>query len=244
MPIAAVQPTQKDPLYDQVYRAIKQGIAAGAFRPGQALSEVQLSETLEVSRTPVREAVRRLIAENLLEATPRGLRVYSPTPSDLADVYFTRAVLEGSAARLAAVNANADFIDRLSGITNQCREAVASQQGDLAARLNGQFHWLVVDRGGNKRLVDLLSSLDPVIVRYRHVSLMFPDHLQRSYEDHCRIVELFRNGTPASVEAFVRDHILRAGSRIVAAVLRMEGSPADPSVPGLALLREYEPDRA
>jgi len=84
-----------------------------------------------------------------------------------------------------------------------------------------------VNSSGNKRIRELLASLETIIVRYRRLSLVYPDHLRKSYDDHVRIVELFEAGSPALVEEYVRDHILRAGARIVRASQRMDEGGAD-----------------
>lgn len=226
----------KTPLYDQVYHQLREMIVAGVFTTGEPISEVQLSERLAVSRTPVREAVRRLVAENLLELSPRGLRLYTPSVEDLAEVYYTRAMLEGAAAGLAARQASKALLSTLRRVTKDAeRSVVAEDAGPKLTRLNGEFHGALVAASGNRRIQEQLSSLESIIRRYRRISLMFPDHLRRSYDEHMRIVELMEGGRPEAVEEFVRGHIQRAGARIVRAVLRMEGGdlPIGPTVQAL-----------
>lgn len=213
------------PLYDTVYDSLRERLMDGRFRAGEILSEVQLSEMLSVSRTPVRDAVRRLVAEKLLEVSANGaVRVYFPTAVDLADVYCTRATLEGMAARLAAMHVEDDFINRLVALCDRCD--ALSQESDAvleAAALNGEFHRAIYERAGNARIKDLLSNLSPVIVRYRHISLAYPEHLKQSWQEHRTIVRLFSESGPDTVETHVRNHILRAGGRIVKAMRAMEG---------------------
>lgn len=214
----------KSPLYDQVYGSIRDLIMSGSLRPGESISEVKLSERLSVSRTPVREAVRRLVAENLMEAPARGLlRVYAPTVSDIAEVYFTRAVLEGAAAGLAAHYADAPFLEKLESLTGQMASAVKKGRPQDTASINGDFHLTIIEASRNRRLIDTLAELAPVTVRYRRLSMMFPDHLKRSLIEHRQIVRLFRDGTSTEVEGAFRGHILRSGGRVVAAVIQLEG---------------------
>jgi DNA-binding GntR family transcriptional regulator len=216
----------KNPLAERVYHAIREMIAEGRFRTGETISEVKLSAELDVSRTPVRDAVRRLVGENLLTVTPQGLRLYTPSIEDLADVYYTRAILEGAAGRLAVANAGPDLAIRLRAILEQARPALATDDHDAFTRLNGEFHDAIDSASGNRRIQELLASLDTIIVRYRRLSLVFPDHLRRSFEDHRRIVEQIEQGNPEAVEAMIRDHIFRAGARIVRAMLRVDGGNA------------------
>jgi DNA-binding GntR family transcriptional regulator len=209
-------------LADRAYAELRQMIADGNLR-AEPISEVRLAAELQVSRTPVREAVRRLIGENVLEVTPQGIRLYLPSVEDLAEVYYTRAVLEGAAAGLAVSTQGAGLTRRLEVILTRARPLLETDDHVAFASLNGEFHGAIVGASGNRRIRELLSSLETIIVRYRRRSLLYPDHLRRSYEDHVRIVGLFEKERPKEVEREVRDHILRAGARIVKATLRIEG---------------------
>lgn len=221
---------------DRVYHAIRRMVASGRFAKGEVISEVRLASELEVSRTPVREAVRRLVGENVLEVTQSGLRFYTPSLDDLAEVYYMRAILEGSAARLAAANGGVLVARRLRGILEEARPLLATDGHDEFARLNGEFHGAINSASGNRRIQEALGSLNGVIVRYRRLSLMFPDHLTRAFDDHRRIVELFEEGKPEAVEAMVRDHIFRAGARIVRATQRIDGGDIGASATAATLL--------
>lgn len=221
---------------ERVYHAIRQMIASGRFSKGEVISEVRLATELEVSRTPVREAVRRLVGENVLEVTQNGLRFYSPSLDDLAEVYYMRAILEGSAARLAAANGGLLLARKLREILEEARPLLTTDGHDEFARLNGEFHGAINRASGNRRIQEALSSLNGIIVRYRRLSLMFPDHLSRAFEDHRRIVELFESGKPEAVEAMVRDHIFRAGARIVRATQRIDGGDFSASATAATLL--------
>ncbi len=230
------RPPVAEPLYDRVYARIRDMVASGEFRADEPVSEVRLSETLEVSRTPVREAVRRLVGENVLQLTPQGLRAYTPSIEDLAEVYYTRAVLEGGAARLAAVRGDRAMIGALKKILREAQRHLGDLDHEAFARLNGEFHRALLDGSRSRRIRDLLASLEMIVVRYRRISLMFPEQVRRSCEDHARIVELLESGTPAAVENFVRDHVLRAGARTVRTMLRMEGREVDPESTAATLL--------
>lgn len=226
----------KSPTADRVYQAIRQMVAAGRFAKGEVISEVRLSNELEVSRTPVREAVRRLVGENVLEVTQNGLRFYSPSLDDLAEVYYMRAILEGSAARLAAANGGVTLAKKLRLLLEEARPLLEIDGHEEFSRINGEFHGAINTASGNRRIQETLSSLNGMIVRYRRLSLMFPDHLTRSFEDHRRIVELFEDCQPEAVEAMVRDHIFRAGARIVRATQRIDGGEISTSSTAATLL--------
>jgi len=207
------------PLSERVYSDIRGMIASGQLRSEEPVSEVRL----DVSRTPVREAVRRLVGENVLEITPKGVRVYAPGIDDVAEVYYTRALLEGGAARLAMLNADPAMLSELNRILQAMKRDLRTEDNEAFTRLNGEFHRTILRSSGNRRIVELLASLDTIIVRYRRISLMFPDHVQRAFEDHTRILKLLSSGTPEAAEAFVRTHVLRAGARVVRAMSKMDG---------------------
>lgn len=214
-------------------------VASGRFSPGEVISEVRLSTELEVSRTPVREAVRRLVGESVLEVTPNGLRIYSPSLEDLAEVYYMRAILEGAAARVAVANGGRGLAKDLRRILEEARPLLATDDHDEFTRLNGEFHGAINRASGNSRIQDTLASLNGIIVRYRRLSLLFPNHLKRSFADHRQIVELVEQGKPEAVEALVRDHIFCAGGRVLRATSRISGSTAN-QCPTAATLLAFE----
>lgn len=232
-------PAQNPPLTERVYSTVRNRIIDGKLRPGEAVSELGLSRDLDVSRTPVREAVKRLVAENLLQVTRRGsLCVYAPTIQDVAEIYHARGLLEGAAAGLAALAKTDELIADLEDILRQTQVCVDECRVSEGAQLNTRFHELILTASQNGRISSLIAGLNPAIVRYRRLSLTFPEHLSRSHEEHREIVRLIRDGSPAEVEAHVRGHILRAGARVVMAVHQMEGGDLPSDLPVLRLLLE------
>jgi DNA-binding GntR family transcriptional regulator len=228
------------PLYARVHGAIKDLISAGTLRPGDVVTEGRLAQTLNVSRTPVREAVSRLVSEGLLVVPPSGgLRVYAPTATDLADLYFTRAILEGAAAGLAATNVTDDFITRLSDICDRAEPFVAKGDVRRVVMLNGEFHHAVVAQSNNARIKKIIENLEPVIYRYRLVSLSYREHLDQGLVDHRELIEAFKNQNSTSVETLLRNHILRSGSRIVRAVAGLEVDHAGVGSPSMDFLLSF-----
>jgi|GEM_PF-299610 len=231
------------PLYEMVYEAIKEQIADGVLRPGDSVSEINLAEVLSVSRTPVRDAIRRLITENLLVAPPNGpIQVYSPRAADIAEIYAARAAMESLAARMAAMTVDDAFLQKLRDIYDNTMTLQAA--ADLstptlsrevvkqAAMCNGLFHQAILDKAGNARLIQIIANLQPVIGRYRHISLTHTEHLVESWNEHRSIIDYFTECSPETVEQLIRTHILKAGGRIVAAMMRIEDTdrPLTPSI--------------
>lgn len=231
------------PLYEMVYEAIKGQIADGVLRPGDPVSEINLAEELSVSRTPVRDAIRRLITENLLVAPANGpIQVYAPRAMDIAEIYVTRAAMESLAARMAAMTVDEHFIGKLRDIYDNTMKLQAKEDLSAptlsrevvkqAALCNGLFHQAILDKAGNARLNQLIANLQPVIARYRHISLTHTEHLIESWNEHRSIIDYFVECSPETVEQLIRTHILKAGGRIVSAMMRIEGAdtPLTPSM--------------
>lgn len=223
------------PRAERAYEAIRDMIVSGRLRAGETISEVQLAEALAVSRTPVREAVRRLLGQGLLEITPRGLRVFRPGAADVAEVYFLRAAIEGAVARAAAARISVEQLAELGRI--HAEGVGAAGRGDVAAlvELNGRFHRLLAEAAGSVRAAAALRDLDPLVAAYRRLSLLSPEHQRASVADHARLVGLLERRDGPGAEALVRDHIARAGRRVAEAVLQMEPAGADADAAGRQL---------
>lgn len=219
-----------------VHRRIHEMLATGALQPGQMLVEQQFCKEFSVSRTPVREAFSQLVGENLIEATARGYCIKVPSLMDLAEVYHARAVLEGAAAGAAAKRVTPKLLSGLEATLRAAKKAIDQGCHDDVARLNGEFHETIVQLANSRRLADILVRLKPVVIRYRRMSLAFPEHVARSYAEHLRILRLIRNGDPLAVETTVRRHILEAGLRIVTAASRIDGGSKEDLADAVALL--------
>jgi DNA-binding GntR family transcriptional regulator len=144
---------------DAVYQALRQSILQGDLAPGGRLRSDALANELRVSRTPVREALRRLEAEGLVTRSGSGLIVHALSEQDLTELFYVREALEGMAARLAAENATPSERAEIRELLEDM-EAVR-RRGDIAAlrRLTGEFHQLVCRASHNNRLLQSLKAL-------------------------------------------------------------------------------------
>ncbi len=199
---------------DRVYATLRQGILDGVYAPGARLGEADLAVALGVSRTPVREALRRLGSEGLLSTLPnKGARVRTWTTSELSDISDLRALLEGHAARQAATRVTGADIAAMEDLVTRMEAAAADGTAadiDLITELNREFHGAVILASGNALLPGLMHSLlhVPVISRtYRHYS---PARMQQSMRQHRDLVDALRAGDPAWAEAVMRVHVLSA----------------------------------
>jgi DNA-binding GntR family transcriptional regulator len=144
---------------EAVYRTLRQGIVHGELAPGERLLSDALAGELKVSRTPVREALRKLEAEGLVIQSGSRLVVHAPTDQDLTELFYVREALEGMAARLAAENATPVEVAEISELLDDME--TLRRRGDLDAlrRLSAEFHQSVCRAAHNHRLVQLLGGL-------------------------------------------------------------------------------------
>jgi DNA-binding GntR family transcriptional regulator len=161
---------------DKAYELLKQRLIGGSYAPGAQLKEEHLARELEISRTPVRVALKRLVQDGLATAEAgRGVRVSEWTDADIEETYKLRGLLEGHAAELAARRGGAALASRLHALNDRMEAAIAKGGDTLPARLqdvNSEFHRAILEASGSPRLRALLSGLIdmPVVVRSFFIS--------------------------------------------------------------------------
>jgi len=195
------------------YDAIRARIVEGEVTPGQWLRESTVADSLGLSRTPVREALRMLATEGVIEMVPnRGARVVSWTPADIDEVYRLRALLEGHGAALAARAATPDQISHLRQLGEIYERAVDSAVPghDETARCNNDFHAAILAASGSPRLPNLLDVISSAPMVTQALSLYSEDDRRRSVLQHRDILTAIAHGDPELAESAMRSHILAA----------------------------------
>ena len=199
---------------DVVFETIRQGIISGRFAPGQRLVIRDLAEEIPYSRSTFREALRRLAAERLVSLIPnRGASVQRLTPQEMADLFEIRELLEGQAARRAA--------ERIGESGHRKRFATVWEKvkrGDPASRPafiehNQLVHGTIVELSGNSRLPEMLNQLQIPILMFQWRTLMTPQEIALSQEEHKTIAKAILEGRPDQAEAAMRRHVRRAKLR-------------------------------
>jgi len=208
-------------LSNKVYAAIKEMVANHRFQPGARLNVEKISKELEVSRTPVWEAVRRLQQEGLLQNIPyRGVFMVEMTLERALELYQVREALEGLAARLAALYSNEKILDKMGEILENQIKAV--EKGDLLgySRTDFDFHGLIHKMSRNAVLQEMLESLktkmQPITVEVRPL-------LPRLYEDHLEIIDVIRVKDPEKSEKVLRRHNRVVQTQIQKEIERLGG---------------------
>ena len=187
----------------RAYREIREAILNLTFQPGQKLQETPLARWLGTSRTPVREALRRLQSEGLIEAEPsRGVVVAQASLEDVENSYRLLEVIEGLASRLAAERLTDDGAAALSALIDQLRAAADAGDLDSWVKLDAELHDAIRAVAANPKLAQVASTVYPTIERVRSIHLREgsePDRLAAVTADHCAMTEaiLARDGLRA-----------------------------------------------
>ncbi|MEU0566944.1 GntR family transcriptional regulator [Nonomuraea sp. NPDC005983] len=198
---------------ETTYDRVRELIVSGAYLPGQRVTEFDLSERLEVSRTPIREALRKLESDGLVRGGRRGMTVVELGGKALRDAYLVRASLEGLAAELAARRQQAGEIspaalNRLVQYADQADRA--TRDGDLAAGVlhNRAFHRHVAVLADNPLALEVLDRVWDQITVSTRTSLTAPSRPAQVDDEHRTLIEAITAGAPDAAVAAARAHIM------------------------------------
>lgn len=192
-----------------VYDVLLERIGSLELAPGTRLHEVELAASLEVSRTPLREALRMLLAEGLVQQLPTGGVVVAPLdPAQMRDLYVVRAALEGVAAREACVRLDDDGLRELEALVDQMSRLLDYPAEML--RLGQAFHARLVTAAANVHCTALLRQLRGHLQRYQSVTATIGPRRHDAYLEHRRILEALRGRDPDESERLMRDHVMAA----------------------------------
>ncbi len=200
---------------DRVRGVIAEAIVAGQLKPGERLIEARLAEQLAVSRSPVREALRRLALEGLVVGQPhRGFRVTSLSRDDVIELYALRAALEALAAKLAVRGATPAIVQRLGAIVESMR--TAAHRGDIQrmAILDMSFHEIVGEASSNGRLIRILRSLRLQIRESIAINLIY-DNPADVVAQHEQLLAALQARKPAEFGRLMEAHISAAGDKAI-----------------------------
>ncbi len=192
----------------QIYDKIKQEILSGNISPGSRVLEGRLAKQINVSRTPVREALHVLEMEGFLESFPRvGYRVRQITWEEAIEINEIRAVLEPLAARKAIESEDQTHIDILNQILLQSEAAAKQDQMDSFLRYDAEFDEIIVRASGMKTLLDLWATLRQRLRLYRMGAQSSPDAKFRSIKGHWQIFECLKARDQEGVKRAIREHL-------------------------------------
>lgn len=199
------------PLREVVFDVLRSAITSGALKPGERIMENQLAEQLRVSRTPVREAIRKLEQEGFVVMVPRrGTYVADLSIRDINEVFEIRTALEVLAAGLAAERISEEDLEELERLLVLIGELIDKGEMEKIVEADTRFHDILYGATHNRTLAAIISNLREKITLFRTISYGYPGRAKRSLEEHRRLVEALarRNGTVAQQVA--RKHMENA----------------------------------
>lgn len=207
-------------LSQKIYREIKKQITRGFMEPGERVYANKIAKDLNVSRTPVREALQKLSSEGFLKVTPnKAMVVAEVSIEDAKEVLQVRGVLEGLAAGVCAKKINKKEIQKFERIIRKMNITV--KKGDLInyCELDDRFHELILEICGNKRIMIIRESLDNFIYRFRIKSLSVAGRIENSRIEHKNILEALKEHDSGRAEKLSREHMNNTINNIITNVL-------------------------
>jgi DNA-binding GntR family transcriptional regulator len=199
---------------DLIADELEELVFSGHFSDGDRLDEIRLTKQFGVSRTPIREALQRLVASGLAEQIPRrGVFIRQPGPVELMEMFETMAEIEGVCGRLAAQRISDEALETLEQANRRCRQAVDSSDIDGYYRENELFHHLIYKQAGNDFLEQEALRLHRRLKPFRRHQLRLRGRMAQSMSEHEAIVAALRSGDPDQAASVLRGHVAVQGEK-------------------------------
>ena len=196
------------PLREIVYEELRKLILTGQIKPGTRMMEIELAEDMGVSRTPIREAIRKLEKEGLVIIEPRkGAYASEVSIKDMEDILEVRANLEGLAAYLAAERMTESEKKALYEIKEKFREAVTEGNMSDMITYDTRYHHLIVESSRNNHLIHMVEQLQELVLRFRYIYYKDFKRAEEMIPEHSRIYEEILNGNGANARFEAFNHI-------------------------------------
>jgi DNA-binding GntR family transcriptional regulator len=195
-------------LRDKAYEAIKHRIITCGFKPGEYINELQLSSALRIGRTPVHQALDRLMIEGLVQVIPRkGVIVKPVSLNEVLQITEVRLINEPYGARLAAERSNDSDLAAINDVLLQANRKASLRNVEQMMLIDREFHLLIARAARNDVLAELLRSLHERSLRFWFISLNAPQQYERVQEEHATILGAIREHNGDKAEVAMRTHI-------------------------------------
>ena len=202
-------------LADQVFEHLETDILSGKYQRGEILTEAKLCQELGVSRTPVREALRRLGQEHIIEESTKGSIVIGISERDLEDIFMIRESVEGLAAEVAAKSRTADQLNELRHTLELQEFYLSKMDSEQIKIMDNRFHELIYKSCGGITFYDTLEPLHKKIQKYRKAAVNNKSRATASVEEHKKIFEAIAAGDGESARKYTVKHIKNAHNHII-----------------------------
>ncbi len=201
-------------LADQVFEHLETDILSGKYQRGEILTESKLCAEMGVSRTPIREALRRLEQEHIIEETGKGSMVLGITEKDVDDIFVIRRQLESKAAGMAVENCSDEELNKLKETLELQEFYLHKGDAEQIKEMDNNFHRIICDLSGSTVFYDILIPLHKKIQKYRKNSLKSTSRAESSVEEHRKIYEAMAARNRELAEAAALEHVENAYKHI------------------------------
>jgi len=203
---------------EAVFSALKSKILGFEYVPGDSLTEIGIAKELNISRTPIREALRRLEHEQLVQIIPhKGAIVTGISEEDIREVYVIRQGLEGISASRATSRLSDGNLAHLEQSLSLAMEKLEQGETDAASTAADEVHHLILSVGGTRRIRRMVANLKELTQRLHEVALRLPGRLKVSIEEHQAVVDALKSRDAEEAERRIRQHIASTEHDVVAA---------------------------
>jgi GntR family transcriptional regulator, rspAB operon transcriptional repressor len=201
--------------YDKAYDFIKERILNMTYKPGQSISEVKIAEELGISRTPVREAINRLISEGLIIHSLEGKIVYTLSLQDIKEIFDIKEYLEAMIAEQVAEYRTDEDVEKLQDIIHRMTEAASKSNVDAWLQVDEEFHALLYDIVGNQRARQIINNLNEQWHRIRIGLIALEQRTKISVEEHKKIADYIIEGNSEKAGKAMREHLSKVRKTLV-----------------------------
>lgn len=214
------------PLREVIFNSLREAIIVGELKPGERLMEVQLAEKMGVSRTPVREAIRKLELEGLVEMIPRkGAHVAELSVKNIMDVLEVRASLDGLATGLSAQRITREEVEDLRHVNGQFSNYIEKGNLQGVVKKDIEFHDIIYRSSRNEKLMQLLNNLREQVYRFRVIYLKDLSNPKELLKEHTDILEAISLNDTEKAHEIAQHHIKNQEDYIIKSIknIRREG---------------------
>lgn len=226
--LAPIRLDSYQPLREVVCETLRDAIRKGVLKPGERLMEIQLADELGVSRTPVREAIRKLELEGYVIMMPRrGTYVANLSIRDVNEVFEIRTSLDSLASGLAAERITDEELEHLQRLLVAIGGYIEQGDMDKIVETDTEFHDLLYTASRNSRLTGIIFNLREQLTRFRTASMSYPGRLRATLEEHRRIVEAIAQGDVKEAQAASEYHMEKSEQTLLASMEAIKSKSAD-----------------
>ncbi|WP_110954263.1 GntR family transcriptional regulator [Anaerosinus massiliensis] len=221
--LAPIKLDSYQPLREVVCETLREAIRGGVLKPGERLMEIQLAEELGVSRTPVREAIRKLELEGYVIMMPRrGTYVANLSIRDVNEVFEIRTSLDSLASGLAAERITDEELERLERLLVLIGEYIEQNDMEKIVETDTEFHDILYQASRNTRLVGIIYNLREQLTRFRSTSMSYPGRLKETLEEHRQMVEAIAQGNVELAQKAAEHHMEKSEQTLLISMENME----------------------